>query len=177
MPLSREALRDQLLDQLDHLIDEIEFARPIAARIPIRVQEDRPRETDLSIKEIYGYLAAADGTAWLPLLHRIVGEDAPRADLPDPHRLAEATDWAAYDLADIFSRVQDARRALTGFLRALPPSEWERAARLETADGEAEWTVYHLAHHVTQDTADHLRAVGYRLHETHLTDRQEDLPK
>jgi hypothetical protein len=51
----------------------------------------------------------------------------------------------------------------------LPPEDWHRTGLFD----EERYDVYAVAHHLTQHDADLLRTIGYRLHETNLTDQSK----
>lgn len=167
------ALRKALLGQLDYLTDEIEALKQIVRKVPEPLQEASPLDGMLSIKEMYGLLAALDEHVHLPRLHRLVAEDAPSFDLVDEAALARQQAWNDQPVEAILARVQAARRPLVAFLEALPPEDWHRTASVDGAPQD----VYRLAHTITQHDADVLREIGQRLHESHLTERQQDLPK
>ncbi len=172
-PGDTAALRAALLEQLAYLIDEVEALKVVVGRVPEPLQEARPPGQALSMKETYGLLATLDEAVYLPRLRRMVAEDEPAFDAVAEPALVEQAGWNAQPIAHILERVQQARRRLVAFLRALPSEAWTRAGRFDGARRDA----YGLAHHVTQHDADLLRAVGYRLHESHLTERPSDLPK
>ena len=157
-------LREALLDQLAFLIEEIEALKAVADRVPEPVQEARPLPQDLSLKETYGLLATLDEAVYLPQLRRMIAEDAPAFEAADEQALAAEAAWNEQPLTTILDRVQDARRGLLAFLRALPDDAWTRTARF----AEDRRDVYGLAHHITQHDVDLLRTVGYRLHESQL---------
>ena len=157
-------LREALLDQLAFLIDEIEALKAVVDRVPTSLLEARPPNNEPSLKQIYGLLATLDEAVYLPRLQHMTAEDEPVFDPVDEAALAEQAGWNDQPIDRILDRVQDARRALLAFLRALPPEAWRRTARF----GEQRRDVYGLAHHVTQHDVDLLRTVGYRLHESNL---------
>ncbi len=166
-------LRAALLDQLAYLIDEVEALKSVVDRVPPPVQQARPPGQPLSMKETYGLLATLDEAVHLPCLRRMMAEDEPAFEAVDEQALARQAGWNARPMARILDRVQAARRRLVARLRALPPEAWTRAGVF----GGVRRDVYALAHHLTQHDADLLRAVGYRLHEAHLSSRPQDLPK
>ncbi len=159
-----EELWEALLGQLAHLAEEAEAVQAVIDRVPLPVQEGRPAPNDLSIKELYGLLALADEAVFLPQFQQQAQGEAPPQPSPDEAALAQQEDWHALDIHAILGRVQQARGRLIAFLEALPPEAWHRG-------------VLALAHQVTQHDADVLRRIGYRLHESRLTDRTQDLPK
>ncbi|HMB92539.1 MAG TPA: DinB family protein, partial [Rhodothermales bacterium] len=91
----------------------------------------------------------------------------------DEDEVIAQKDWNAQAIDAILEQVQAARRALVDWLRALPPDDWHRTGLFDAEH----YDVYAVAHYLTQHDADLLRTIGYRLHETNLTDRSRDLPK
>ncbi len=173
MGTDRDTLRAALLDQLAYLIDELEAQKGLLHRIPDWALEGRPFEGEWSIKERYGALAAADVSVHLPQLRRIVEEDTPALEAPDRQALMTSEAWNEVEIGPLLERVQAARTALTAFLRTLTPEQWARTGSV----GGVPQDVYAYVHAVIQHDADGLRAIGYRLHESHLTARASDLPK
>lgn len=169
-----DEVREALLDQLAHLIDEIEALKGVIDRVPSSLQEARPFGDEPSIKELYGLLAIADEQVHLPHLQRMIAVDTPQFHAPPaPDELIAQERWHDHSINVILERVQAARRELVDFLRALPAENWARTGRF----GEDERDVYTVAHSITQRDAKRLRTIGYRLHESHLTERPSDLPK
>lgn len=154
------AFREALLEQLAYLIDEIEALKPVARRVPEPLQAARPLPTDFSMKEIYGLLAMLDETVHLPRFRRLAEEDTPAFEPVDEAALVGAQAFGEVPLSDLLSRVQQARRRLVDFLRALPPEVWARPATL----GGTPYDGYALAHRITQQDADRLRPLAYRLY-------------
>ncbi len=157
-------LREALLDQLAYLIDEIEALKAVIDRVPVPLLEARPPNGDPSLKQTYGLLATLDEEVYLPRLQQMMAQDEPAFDPVDEAALAEPAGWNDHPIEPILERVQDARRALLVFLRALSPEAWTHTGRF----GERRRDVYGLAHHITQHDVDLLRTVGYRLHESNL---------
>ncbi len=157
-------LREALLDQLAFLIDEIEALKAVVDRVLTPLLEARPPNNEPSLKETYGLLATLDEEVYLPRFQQMMTEDEPAFDPVDEAALAERAGWNDHPIEPILERVQDARRALLAFLRALPPEAWRHTGRF----GERSRDVYGLAHHITQHDVDLLRTVGYRLYESTL---------
>jgi hypothetical protein len=155
-------LREALLDQLAFLLDEIEALKAVIGRVPTPLLEARLPTGDPSVKELYGLLVARDEDVHLPRLRQMIAEDDPAFDPLDEATLDGRTDWNEHPIDIILARVQDARRSLLAFLRALPLDAWTRTGRF----GETRRDVYSLAHAITQHDVDLLRDVGYRLHES-----------
>lgn len=176
-----EAIEDEpararavLIDQLRYLIDEVEALKPLVNRVPDAVQGGRPTPDALSMKEIYGALAARDEQVRIPRLEQITAaDDPPSFDLVDDAELVADAAWNDRALPDILDRVQAARAALVDRLEALPAPAWSQTVRI----GDAVHTVYEVAHRMAREDADRLRDLSYRLHGANLTDRERDLPK
>jgi hypothetical protein len=163
---SKADLREALLDQLAHLIDEVEAVKPVVDQVPEELQQLPTTETKLSLRQTYGLLAAYDREVLLPRLERMVAEDDPHFESLDVEALAAEADWNERPIDVLLDRVQEARRTLLTFLERLPPAVWDRTATV----GEATYDVYGLAHHITQRDVDLLREIGYHLY-TLMPDR------
>jgi len=170
-------LRDAQLDQLQYLVDEVEALKAVIGKVPEALQRDKPMGTELSLRELYGVLAQADEETHVPLVEQMMAAgtptDTPAVTPPSDEARAAEADWNETPMRTILEQVQHARTTLVEVLRALPAGNWTRTATLSDTTRD----VYGLAHAVIQRDADLLRTAGYRLHESHLTDRDEDLPK
>ncbi len=160
-------LREALLGQLAYLIDEIEALKAIVDCVPEPLQAGRPLPGERSMKETYGLLATLDETVYLPCVRRMTAEEAPVFDALEARTPALQDAWNEQPIDGILERVQEARRALLAFLRALPAEAWRRVGRF----GDARRDVYELVHHITQRDVDLLRGVTHRLHESRLFTR------
>ena len=168
MPTPTE-LRSILLDQLAYLIDELEAQKGHLARVPPAVLEGRPFDGEPTLKEMYGCMIDAEETIHLPGVERMIRREAPHVAPPDPATPVAQEAWNDVDMPDLLARLQAARRSLVALLKALPPAAWTTAGTLDD--------LYTLAHAITRHDAENLRTIGYRLHESHLTSRPQDLPK
>lgn len=169
----KAVLREALLGQLAYLVAEVEALQTIVHRVPEAVLAGRPLPGDRTIKEMYGLLVAADETVFLPQLQRLSRGQAPDLAAPEEEALLGHDAWNEMAMEALLGRLRQGRTRLVDFLAALPAAKWDHAATLE---GQAV-DVYTLAHFITQHDAEWLRAVGYRLHESRLTDGPDDLPK
>jgi len=166
--------RTVLIDQLRYLIDEVNALKSLVDRVPAVVQEGRPTPDALSMKEIYGALAARDEQVRTPRLEQMTTADEPPAfESVEDDELAAGADWNERPLPDILDRVQSARAALVEQFEALSPEAWSQTAQF----GDEGQTVYEMAHRIAREDADRLRDLGHRLHGANLTDRERDLPK
>jgi len=166
-------LRDAQLDQLQYLVDEVEALKAVIGKVPEALQRDKPMGTELSLRELYGVLAQADEETHVPLVQEMMATNTPAATPPSDEARAAEADWNETPMRTILEHVQHARTTLVEVLQALPDGDWTRTATLSDTTRD----VYGLAHAIIQRDADLLRTAGYRLHESHLTDRDEDLPK
>lgn len=167
-----DALRNALLDQLAHLLDEVEALRTVVEGVPEQIKEGRPTPDALTMKEIYGALALLDAEVRRPRITRIVDEADPVLEPVDTDERVREAGWNEQDMDAILDQVTDARRALVDQLEALPLDTWHRSA---TLDGDP-ITLFDLVHRMTQVDAERLRSLGYRLHNAHLSKRDEPLP-
>jgi len=166
-------LRTAQQEQLKYLIDEVEALKEVIDRVPEPLQRDKPMGKELSLREIYGVLAQADARTHVPLIERMVAEDNPVITPPSDEARADNASWNEHAMEEILSKLQAARKRLVDTLQALPAEAWTRTATVDDTTRD----VYGVAHAIIQRDAELLRTAGYRLHESHLTDREEDLPK
>ncbi len=166
-------LREKLLGQLAYLIDEVEALEPLLERIPEQALEGRLLEGDLSVKERYGLLATLDEQVYLPRLRRIVSGEEPAWGEIDETRLLRQENWHQYSFPAILHRVAEGRKALVDYLESLSPGDWNG----EAGRPGARMTLYEAAYRIIERDVEHLRAAGYRLHETRLSTRVQGLPQ
>lgn len=173
-PLPRTAeTRQVLLDQLAHLSEEAAAMKRWVDLVPPQVLEGRPLDSDPSIKEIYGMLADCDERVYEPAVLQCTRSNEVSIEAPDEADLLEEAAWNDMDMLDLLDRVRSARSRLVERLAGLPAELWRRK---KITLGEAT-DVYGLAHHIIQHDALLLRTAAYRLHESKLTTRDQDLPK
>jgi AcrR family transcriptional regulator len=167
-----ETLRSALLQQLAHLVDEVEALRTVVHDLPEQIKSGRPAPDVLTMKELYGALATLDSEVRHPRVEQITEQDEPSFSSVDIDERVRESGWNDSSLDDILDRVTEARRALVDRLETLPPEAWHHTA---TLDG-ASVTLFDLVYDATQSDAERLRDLGYRLHGAHLSDRDEPLP-
>lgn len=169
-----EAVRTALLDQLRYLVDEIEALKTIVERVPEPVREGRPTPDALSMKEIYGVIARMDECVHRPRIERITrsGDEVPVFEPLEESPPAADEDWNAMPMRDILERVQSARQGLVTLLDNLPAADWAQTGRF----GDEEYSVYEIAHRITQNDVQRLRMLSHRLYEANLSGRARDLP-
>jgi len=167
-----DALRDTLLDQLRHLIDEVEALGTLVDGLPAEIKSGRPGPDVLTMKELYGALVRLDEEVRPHRITQIVEEDHPTLAPVDIDAEVREAEWNDEPLPDILDQLQDARRALVEQLEALSLDDWHREA---TLNGES-LSLFALVHRMTQADTERLRDLGYHLHGAHLSDRDEPLP-
>lgn len=165
--------RRAMLKQLAHLKEEVGALRRHLSIIPASVLVGRPLETDPSFKEIYALLCVSDEKLYAPAVERLAAGDGASLATRSDEELLAGEAWNEMDMEEIIGRVQSARDGLVETLETLPPARWH-----DSLDVDGERTdVFGLAYGIVQHDADLLRAAAYRLHESRLTSREEDLPK
>ena len=163
------APRDAVLDQLRHLLLEVEALEPLLARLPAGVLGLRlPGE-----RSVLGALAAIarlDRTARLDAVTAVAVDDFVLDGFAEPDDAPEAVeaDEAGAALGPTLAAVREARQALVAAVETLPAEVWAGGAEAPAAS----W-----GRRVAVADAARLRAVAYRLHEANLTARGTDLPK
>lgn len=167
-----EALRDAMIDQLAHLVDEVAALRTVIGGLPEAIKSGRPGPDALTMKELYGAIAMLDADVRHRRVTRIVEEDAPTFSTVDVESQVREGDWNEMELEGVLDRVQAARRDLVEQLRDLSLETWHRTATLD----EETLSLFELVHRMTQQDLQRLRDLGYRLHGAHLSEGDEPLP-
>ncbi len=169
-----ESRRDTITAQCAYLVDEVRALEPLLrARVSETFLEARPLGA-WSIKEILGHLADVDRHVFRPRLQQLASESNPQFEPYDQEALVVASGWQDLPLADILDTVCRERVETIALLEALSDDLLGRMGR--TADGR-EQDVLGLAAEIARHDAHHLRAIAYRLHESHISARADDLPK
>ena len=168
---NKAELRAALTEQVAYLLDEIDALRAVVHRVAEPVLSGRPLPSDPSIKEMYGRIAEADAYTFLPFLETLAAGETP--DVPAHETSEREPGWNERSISDLLDDVSTHRTRLVEHLRTLPAQAWEQTGRI----GGQVFDVYALTHHITQHDTEWLRAAAYRLHESHLTARDQDLPK
>ena len=158
--------REAILDQLAYVLDEIEALKPLIRRVPAIVLESRPMSDTYAINEIFAWMGLADKYLWLPRMQAVVkGEVITGLEEEVKARLQEEG-WRIRPIGAILEMQAAHRRALLDYLRSLTPEEWEREV---AGPAEEKVSVQELAYLLTQEDVRYLRAVGERLHESHVS--------
>ena len=180
----RKQLRAGLLDQLRHLVREVDMLEGVIARVPQKLLAEAPPGEPHSIKEIFALIARLDEAVHPKRIRRIVEEDTPRFAPADAEALLAGTDWNAPPITDLFERVRTARRALIDTLEAVAPANWLRTGRFPSAEAseaapqqegrasedgaQEERDLYWMAHALCQRDTARLGRMTRRLYESHM---------
>ncbi len=167
-----EALRDALIDQFGHLVDEVTALGTVVDDLPDEILEGRPAPDALTMKELYGAIARLDADVRREQVDRVVDEEAPALDPVDIEAEVRESGWNEREIGAILDHLKEVRRDLTAHLEGLPLEAWHRTATL----GDETLSLFGLVYRMTQDDLQRLRDLGYRLHGARLTDRDEPLP-
>lgn len=168
-----ESLREVVTAQCAHLVDELTALEPLLRdRVSEIFLAARPPGA-WSIKEILGHLADVDRHVFRPRLRSFAADVEPVYQPFDQDALAVQGGWQEHPLADILAAIRREREETVAWLEALSDETWRRTAR--TVDGR-EQDVFGLAADIARHDAHHLRAVAYRLHESHIGAHADDLP-
>lgn len=165
--------RQALLEQLAHLGDEVDKLKRHVELIPSEVLQGRPLRTDPSFKEMYGLLAVCDERVYSPAVLQLAASGLVEVDASAEARFAGEGAWNEMEMHEIIERIRSNRSKLVDGLAGLSLEAWHRNVII---DGKTT-DVFGLAYHIIQHDAALLRSAAYRLHESRLTTREEDLPK
>lgn len=167
--------RRALIEQVSHLAEEVDALRGHLALLPEEVLTGRPVASDPSFKEIYFLLAGYDEQVFTPALERLADGESGDVEIRVPTEQEVLGDASANDveMEEIIGLVAATRTKTAGLLQELGMEEWKQPL---VVDGE-QTDVFGLAYAIVQHDADLLRAAAYRLHESRLGSREEDLPK
>lgn len=172
---NRKQLREGLLDQLGHLVREVDMLEGAIGRVPEKLLSEAPPGEERSIKETFGLIARLDEAVHPERIERIVaaGDDAPpRFSSTYPEALLADDDWNAQSITEVLERVRAAREGLIGALEAVPPADWLRTGLFpddETdEDVPKEQDLYWMAHALCQRDRARLETMTRRLYESHM---------
>ena len=174
----RQRLRDGLLDQLQHLVREVDMLEGAIGRVPEKLLAEAPPSEAHSIKEIFALIARLDEAVHPERVERLTTEEVPRFAPADPEALLKGEAWNEQPITAIFERVRTARQALIERLEAVVPKDWLQTAAFpkreagEGPPGQAEAfeerDLYEAVHAICQHDTARLRAMTHRLHESHM---------
>ena len=162
-------VRQALMAQAAHLLDEVAALRLVLPRVPEAVLSGRPLPDDRSIKELYGSLITTD-EAFLRYLDRL---GAGTAFSVSEEALSDGAGWNELPLDVLLTRLSEGRKSVLDRLERLDAAAWFRTG---TTPGEQD-DVYEALFHLIQHGAERMRQVAYRLHESRLSDRPGGLPR
>lgn len=171
--IRNDETREAMLEQLAHLRDEVDALKQHVAVIPTEILEGRPLPDDPSFKEIYGLLALFDERVYEPAVRQVVGKEVAMVELPEDRDLLADESWNQMDMDRIVDRVRSARARLVERLASLSCEAWFREVEVDDDTSD----VFGLAYAIVQHDVTLLSSAAYRLHESRLTSREEDLPK
>ena len=177
---NRARLREGLLDQLRHLVREVDMLENVIGRVPEKLLVEAPPGETHSIKEIFGLIARLDEAVHPERIERLLAEDTPHFAPADPEALLSEEAWGEQPITAILERVRTARQGLVHQMEAVPPNDWLRTGVFpkdeakvnrtgENDEEEAEERdLYWMAHTLCQRDAARLKGMTRRLHESHM---------
>jgi hypothetical protein len=167
-----EALREALVDQFGYLVDEVTALSTVVDSLPDAILEGRPEPDALSMKELYGAIATLDAEVRPRRVERTVEEETPTLAPVDIEDEVREGGWNEQAMGDILDQVKSARHELTAQLEELSLDAWSCTATLN----DESLSLFEQVYRMTQEDFQRLRDLGYRLHNAHLSDRDEPLP-
>ncbi len=139
--------RDDLLNQLRYLIDEVAALRQMISRM--HEAQISNTERGPSVKQCYGKIITRDRNETLPVLNQLSGHTC--------SAVSQNEDWNSLPIEDILTEVETNRQAVIRAVTKLNPEEWSR----EVSDGV---DVYKFLLSATHHDADMLREVAQKLY-------------
>lgn len=164
--LDKAALAERrllLIDQLEYLIAEVEALAPLLENVATEVLATAPLPGTASAFEIFWAIAERDSSVHVPYLEALA-TNAESVAVPAAVPTADAAEINEKSRAEVLDRVKESRARLADSVKAIPAEGWNRPI----ADA-ASLYAYLLA--ITQEDADRLREIAYRLNESRLSDR------
>jgi hypothetical protein len=182
---NRERLRQGLLDQLRHLVREIDMLEGVIGRVPEKLLAEAPpgAEEERSIKDTFALMARLDEAVHRERIERMISEENPRFTRPDVDALLEGRDWNARPMTALFERVRAARRDLIEALEAVAAADWLRTGRFppegeqeaeEEKSEHEERDLYWMVHPLCRRDSARLEGMTRRLYESHMGPRPEE---
>lgn len=161
MPNDSRLMRDQLIEQAAHLIEELDALATQVASIPDEILSSRPLESEPSIKEMYALLGLYDRKVYFPAIQEITaGGDVALKGADDDELLAGQA-WSDEPFADVTDFIRETRSELVALLRRLSDDDWTRSARA----GKRNLSMLDVVYAVIRHDAEILRAVAMRFHD------------
>ncbi len=139
--------RNDILNQLRYLIDEIAALRQMSSRM--HEAQITNTERGPSVKQCYGEIIMHDCNMILPALNQLSGNTS--SNVP------QNKGWNRLPMEEILTEVERSRQAVINAAQNLNPDEW----RQEVSSGV---DVYQLLLSATQHDADLLREVAQKLY-------------
>ena len=167
------SLRQSLLDQLGMLVEEVEGMRMFVDRIPTQLLVERPTPDTLAIIEVYALIAHFDERVRRPAVERVKAGTMPRIRSREALDVVNEHSWRETEFGATLDRLKRARQALVESLHACDLDTWGRDVEVD----RTEMPVFDWTHRILQNDTERLRTVAQRLHNAHLSNREEDLPK
>jgi len=154
--------KDELLNQVEHLVDELDALRRMVDTLHDDVLSLSPLQHEPSIKELYALLGLYDRNVYLPTIRTILTEVRPTLVEGDDDELLKGRDWNQEPFANVLDFARQTRIELVSFMRSVSSDAWERLATI----GERTLTLFDVAYAIVQHDAQILRAAALRLHDS-----------
>ena len=168
-----ESLRQSLLDQLGMLVEEVKGMRTFVDRVPTQLLVERPTPDTLAIIEVYALIAHFDERVRRPAVEMVQAGTMPRIRSREALDVVNEHNWRENGFGATLDRLRRARQALVESLHACDLDAWGRDVEVD----RTEMPVFDWTHRILQNDTERLRTVAQRLHNAHLSNREEDLPK
>jgi hypothetical protein len=153
---------NELLNQLEHLVDELDALRRMVDTLHDDVLSLSPLQHEPSIKELYALLGLYDQNVYLPTIRTILTEEQRTLAEGDDDELLKGCNWNQESFAHVLDFSRQTRIELVSFLRSVSSDAWERQATF----GERTLTLFDVAYAIVQHDAQILRAAALRLHDS-----------
>jgi hypothetical protein len=164
--LDKSALAERrllLIDQLEYLIAEVNALAPLLENVATEVLTTAPLPDSVTAFEIFWAIAERDASIHLPYVEALA-TGAESVSVSTSVSSADASSVNEKTRSEVLERVKESRARLVEAVKAIPAEGWNRPVA-----SEASLYAYLLA--ITQEDADRLRDVAYRLNESRLSDR------
>lgn len=162
--MTRFAVRDELVDQVEYLIDELHAQEAILSFVPEPLWRATLPTGEPSLLELYGLLAGLSERSYPGLLEAWADAGPAEVQSIDEDDLRDAEPWNEAAPHGLISRIVEARAGLVARLQAIAGDRWREP---RTVDGQA-LTLADVAWRITQEDALILRHIAERLHDANL---------